>query len=231
MFEAIGHSGAHKFESIVFDFDGTLAELRLDFNLMRQRLAALAERYLSLNTSFSSQPVLEWLETVRRGIAGKNETAGEEFQSRASALVLEMELAAARNGSLFPFTKGILDQLKESKIKTAIITRNCRQAVKLVFPDLDRYCSVFLAREDVTKVKPDPHHLLLALGKVAAAPQRALMVGDHPLDIQTGKNAGTMTAGVLSGRTSQEDLLRSGADWTARDCDELMTQLRNQRWI
>ena len=35
-----------KIESLVFDFDGTLAELRLDFAEMKLRLNTLAESYL-----------------------------------------------------------------------------------------------------------------------------------------------------------------------------------------
>jgi phosphoglycolate phosphatase len=57
------------------------------------------------------------------------------------------------------------------------------------------------------------------------------MVGDHPLDIHTGKCAGARTAGVTSGNTSAEDFGRSGADWIARDCDALITQLIEDRII
>ena len=144
---------------------------------------------------------------------------------------MNMEMEAANKGSLFPFTRSILTDLLQRNIKIAIITRNCERAVRLVFPDLDRFCGGFLAREHVPRIKPDPDHLLRALRQVEATPEAALMVGDHPIDIKTGQDAGVMTAGVWSGRASQEDLDKSGAKWTARNCLELIRVLIGQELI
>ncbi len=52
------------------------------------------------------------------------------------------------------------------------------------------------------------------------------MIGDHPLDIQTGKAAGILTAGVCSGSGSRAELSAAGADWIADDCQELIEKLR-----
>jgi phosphoglycolate phosphatase len=38
------------------------------------------------------------------------------------------------------------------------------------------------------------------------------MVGDHPLDIETGRNAGTLTAGVLTGHFQEDDFMTAGAN-------------------
>jgi phosphoglycolate phosphatase len=47
------------------------------------------------------------------------------------------------------------------------------------------------------------------------------MIGDHPLDIETARRAGTLSAGVASGHASQEALAQAGPDFVARDCREL----------
>lgn len=219
-----------KFRSIVFDFDGTLAELCLDFGEMKQRLAALAQEFLeSLPTA--SLPVLEWLEVLMTSVRASNGPVAEEFQQRSRALILDMELEAAREGSLFPFTRPILGELRNKGIKVAIITRNCEKAVRAVFPDMDDFCSGFLARDHVPRVKPDPDHLFRALSKAGATLEAALMVGDHPLDIQTGKRAGILTAGVYSGNASRAELIETGAHWTARNCEELFELLSIQGLI
>jgi phosphoglycolate phosphatase len=57
------------------------------------------------------------------------------------------------------------------------------------------------------------------------------MVGDHPLDIQTGQRAGILTAGVWSGTATEEELARSGANLTARNCEELITALKERSLI
>ena len=79
-----------------------------------------------------------------------------------------------------------------------------------------------LTRDEAAYVKPDPRHLLDALAVLGAAPERSLMVGDHPMDLATGKAAGTLTAGVASGRVSLADLQRAGADYLAEDIGELV---------
>jgi phosphoglycolate phosphatase len=122
----------------------------------------------------------------------------------------------------------MLAGLLRKSIKTAIITRNCDAAVRLVFPDIGNHCHAFFARDHVQKPKPDPAHLIHALQAMDADLGTALMVGDHPIDIQTGKAAGIHTAGVCSGHASRESLIQSGADWVARDCEELMTILAEQ---
>jgi phosphoglycolate phosphatase len=220
-----------KFEAIIFDFDGTLAELRLDFPEMKRRLGILAQEYFSQGLPIPNLPALEWLETLRARLHLSDEAAAEAFDTKANSLIQDIEIEAARGGSLFPFTRSLLQQLQEEGIKVAIITRNCEAAVRMVFPDLDRYCAGFLARDHVHRVKPDPDHLMRAIEAIAVSPENTLMVGDHPLDMQAGKRAGILTAGVWSGNASEEDLARAGASLTARNCQELIAVLRARRLL
>lgn len=221
-------NGQHprKLEAIVFDFDGTLAELHLDFADMKRRLRLLAEEFLGHVPPNSALPALEWLEALLTKLRETNEAGARQLDERANSLIRDIEVDAARRGSLFPFTRSILRELRDAGIKVAIITRNCEQAVRIVFPDLDQYCAGFLARDHVHRVKPDPDHLLQALEEIASPPETALMVGDHPLDVQTGHRSGILTAGVASGHASEADLVRSGADLTARNCLELIEILK-----
>lgn len=108
---------------------------------------------------------------------------------------------------------------------TAIITRNCSDALRAVFPDAHETVGAVLTRDDVERVKPDPEHLGNALERLGVTPAAALMVGDHPLDVETGKRAGTMTAGVLSGGYDREMLVAAGADFVVEDCGELRQAL------
>jgi len=215
-----------KIESFVFDFDGTLAALRLDFTQMKLRLNSLAESRFAQQLPTPFLPVLEWLAWLDASIrqAG-GRIAG--FRQEAMALISEMELQAARTAALFPFTKPMLKSLAQAGFKTAVITRNCEAAVRLVFPDIHNYCSAFLPRDHIASPKPNPAHLINALNKIGADFKTAIMIGDHPMDIQTGKAAGILTAGVWSGSAKKDELLRAGADWVAADCQALIDLLRN----
>lgn len=225
---AANGNGHRKLEAVVFDFDGTLAELRLDFPEMKRLLGILAREYLGEPPVPPSVPALEWLVTLEDGIRQTNAAAADEFRERAAQLIRDLEVEAARQGSLFPFTRALLEELGRRAVKVAIITRNCEKAVRLVFPDMDRYCAALLARDHVPRVKPDPDHLFRALERIGSPPETAIMVGDHPLDIRTGKDAGVLTAGVSSGNVSRENLEKSGADWTAANCEELFRALEKE---
>lgn len=212
-------------ESIVFDFDGTLAELRLDFVEMKNRLNILSEKFRLISPPPPFLPVLEWVGWLEKSIGESDATLAGDFRIAALSLIEDMEMEAARNGALFPFTRLLLTKILQRGINTAIITRNCDSAVRSVFPDISTYCSAFFARDHVPSPKPDPAHLIRALEAIGADSESALMVGDHPLDIETGKAAGVLTAGVCSGNTSREVLLESGADWVAENCEELINLL------
>lgn len=51
------------------------------------------------------------------------------------------------------------------------------------------------------------------------------MVGDHPLDVETARRAGTLSGAVASGRIGLEELSLAMPDFAAEDCPELLRQL------
>ena len=91
------------------------------------------------------------------------------------------------------------------------MTRNSFSAVTRVFPDWADHVGVLLAREDTPRVKPDPAHLGEALRRLGASPRSALMVGDHPIDVETGRRLGVPCLGVATGHASAADLRQAGA--------------------
>lgn len=221
-----------RIQSIIFDFDGTLAVLTLDFNDMKRRLGAMASNYIDNFPQVDGMPALEWVEVLTRAVADElGEDTGMEFNTRCRFLIMDMELAGARRGELFSFTRPMLVDLRERGVKIGVVTRNCTPAVKAVFPDIDTYCECLLAREDVAEVKPHPGHVQAALERLGVSPQNALMVGDHPMDVLGGKRAGTMGAGVCSGRKEQAVFLKAGADFMAADCMELMRLLEREKLL
>ena len=210
------------FAAVVFDFDGTLAELVLDFSAMRRLVAETAAAYLPQVPPAEGRPVLEYAAFLARGL---DDGPARRFLGEVAGHIRDMEIEAATRARLFPQTRPTLTTLAQAGIPCGIITRNCREAVARVFPDADRYVGVVLTRDEARHVKPDPRHLLDALAALGAAPARALMVGDHPMDVATGKAAGTLTAGVASGRIGLDELGRAGPDFLAAHVGELLAVL------
>ena len=202
-------------EAVIFDFDGTLTELSLDFVGMRKEIEKIAEAYVDavVIKRLGGLYLLEMISETGRAAGDR----GEAFVEEASARLRDLEVAAARGKKVYPYTRGVLRALRGKGAKIGIITRNCMAAVETVFPDMEAHVDAVITREHVHEVKPKPGHVEAVLRALDATPSRALLVGDHPTDIEAGKGAGAATVGVLSGRTGREEFERAGAAYILDD--------------
>ena len=196
----------------MFDFDGTLAKLNIDFTAMRSDVLELISRRRIPAEGIRKYHILEMIDAAGALLAAERPDEAISFRREAHALITAREITAAERGELFDTTKTLLVQLRDRFIRTGIVTRNCRAALLQLFPDIDHYCQTVLTREDSFRVKPHPDHLKAALDRLEAAPVDAAMVGDHPLDIRLAREAGVAAIGVLTGNSTREDLLHAGAD-------------------
>lgn len=220
-----------KLDAIIFDFDGTLADVPLDFDFMKTKIAALGEVFLEERPEPGPKPALEWLEELVQQAMELDEDEGKEFRTRGQLVITAMELDAARDGKLFDFTLPTLTLLKERNVAAGIITRNISAAVRVVFPEVEEMVQAFIPRETAVRVKPDPAHLHQALECIGVVPERALMVGDHPMDVQTAINAGTMSAAVTSGNIDVDGFSHLKPDFISPNVGDLMNRLAAERLI
>jgi len=132
-----------------------------------------------------------------------------------------VEMKAAEKGRLIPGTKATLKGLRKKGIKVGIITRNCEDAVRKVFPDIDDFCDIFVSRDSVKKVKPHPDHLTHVMKSLKISGGESMMVGDHVIDIQAGMRVGMKCIGVLTGRTRKKEFEKAGADYVLKDVTEM----------
>ena len=212
-------------DTVIFDFDGTLAELNIDFDFMRQSIDDLLSLYGVDPSILKNGYILERMHEAEVLLKDLAIDKAKSFLSEAYAIIERIEVDAAVHGRLFDQTRELLAVLKRNDISTGIITRNCSRAVYSVFPDILTYCPVVICREDVNKVKPDPGHIIFALNRLCSSSHKAIMIGDHPIDIQTGRNAGTMTAGVTTGHYEKEDFITAGADIVLRHASDILANL------
>jgi phosphoglycolate phosphatase len=216
-------------KGVVFDFDGTLTELTLDFNGMRNELEKVILKYVSLETlwEFEDRLMLELIYAIERRLGHR----GAAFRDEAFTLLRSIEVEAAGRKEVYPFTRQVLRSLREMGVKLGVMTRNCMGAVRKTFPDIDEFVDVTVTREDVRVVKPDPSHPRAVLNRLRVDPSEALLVGDHPTDIEAGWAVGARTVGVLSGRTKHSDMERAGADFVADDIRQVPVIIRGTATI
>ncbi len=199
-------------KAVVLDFDGTLAILNMDFSEMKEEILKLIEKDGVSRESLREQYVLEIIGEAYSFLVKRGRPMAEQFREKAQKMLRQKELEAASRSRLLPGVESMLRKLRMAEVKVGIITRNCDRAVRRICPDIESLCDAFLSRDSVQRVKPDPHHLSMLLAMLGVPSHHAIMVGDHPMDILAGKRVGMRTVGVLTGRTSGDELLEMGAD-------------------
>ena len=119
----------------------------------------------------------------------------------------------------------MLSGLREQQIKLGIVTRNCRAAIDVVFPQHPLYVDALHARDDVRHLKPDPRHLQDNLVALGAQATNSVMVGDGALDMRAGRELNMHCIGVLTGSNDGPALLQAGASEIFDDCLNLHKSL------
>ena len=151
---------------LVFDFDGTLLHLDVDWAAVRQALGTEATG-----------------ETVGTAIQ-RLLLAGDEA---ALASVTEAELAGLGETRLDPTVAGTLAALA-ARYHLAVLTRNSRTAVERAFAGVEP--PYIVGREDVTALKPDPSGLHRILDHFGVGSEQAVLVGDTYHDVAAAHAAG-----------------------------------------
>ncbi len=213
-------------KAVIFDFDGTLAVLNIDFSLMRERIFALMRHYGIQEKLIQEKYLLEIIDEAYQILWKGNPLNAEDFYQKAHDILHDVEMKAAENGSLLPGTETALQKLREKGMKIGIITRNCEEAVRKVFPDIHDFCDVFVSRNSVKNVKPHPDHLTYVMDLLKVSGEEAVMVGDHLIDVQAGKGVGMKAIGVLTGRITKEEFEKTGADYVLREAAEICNLLK-----
>jgi len=162
------------YEAVVYDLDGTLVELAVDWDAVARDVAALLE-------SRGVPPDSTGLWEMWHGSKGTpHETAvhrtmadHEEAGARASTL-----LAAARS---IPADRpvGVCSLNAESAVHVALETHDLTGAVDAV-----------VGRGSVPTEKPDPEPLLATLDPLGVDPERTVFVGDSERDEVAAERAG-----------------------------------------
>lgn len=98
----------------------------------------------------------------------------------------------------FEGVKELLISLKDKGIKLGIVTSKRKElAIKgLELGKIMDYMNVIVSPEDTIKHKPEGEPVLKACEILNISPKEAIMVGDSPYDLLSGKAAGCFTCGV-----------------------------------
>lgn len=170
------YAGRDDVEAIVYDLDGTIVELLVDWNTVAADAVAM---FADAGVDASTVDLWGMLDlAVDVGLSTDLE-----------ALIAEHERAGARNSERLPAA----DVLPEIDVPVGVCSLNCENACRIALEThgLDGYVDAVVGRDSVATRKPDPEPLLAAVRALSARPERTLFVGDSERDERTAERAGT----------------------------------------
>lgn len=209
-------------ECVLFDLDGTLVETNIDFPLMKSRMIELAVEHGITASKLQELDILAIVEASSEILShsGKRIEAGALYE-RAMAVLEEIELLHAGTTAEIPFARELVQGLKNRGISVGVVTRNCRNASIMSLDMTGIVPDVLVCREDAAKRKPHPDQLHIAMRTLKARPERSVMVGDHLMDVLSGRAAGVKTIGLLRPERPEGFFDDVKPDLVVRNLDEV----------
>jgi len=212
----------------LFDLDGTLIDSRADISaavnvtLARMNLPRLQESSIA---DFVGNGVPLLIERSLRKVTG-GEPESALIQKGIDLFKEEYGNHLLDRTCLFPHVKEGLDRLPWARFavvsnKPEIFSRRILEGL-----GIGNRFFIILGGDSITKRKPDPESLLMAMKYCRVPAFITAMVGDSAVDIQAGKAAGVATCGVMGGFRSRTELEAAGCDLMIESLLELGDHFR-----
>ena len=162
------------YEAVVFDLDGTLVSLDVDWEETRGEVASKL-RARSVNVEDATL----W-DLLERG-------EDEGFEMLVERTIANHEREGARTSSRLPTA----DTLPVGR-PTGVCSLNCEAACRIALEihGLDDYVDAIVGRDSLETRKPDPEPLLHTIRSLGATPEQTVFVGDSERDARTADRAG-----------------------------------------
>jgi len=190
--------------TVVFDLDGTLVDTAPDLcKALNHVLAQNGHKPIALPTV--RQIVGRGARAlIARGFA---ETGEDVPEARMDALTEDFVAFyrdhIADESRPFPGVVDVLQRLKDMGARLGVCT-NKRQVPSdelLQALKIDHFFDAVVGADSVESRKPDPAHILATIERAGGTPERAIMIGDSPPDVDAAKAAGVPVIAVTFGYT------------------------------
>jgi HAD superfamily hydrolase (TIGR01549 family) len=164
------------FAPLIFDLDGTLVRLEVDWGEAQAALARIARRFGRTTENL----------TVWQMLREASESEAPTF----SAALERYEIAGAARARPLPLAD-VLTHLTGKKVGVVTLNSHACAEEALRVTGLIRHVETIVAREDAPRMKPDPEPLHLCIKRLGGQPAGAVFVGDRERDRETAEAAGT----------------------------------------
>ncbi len=211
---------------IIFDFDGTIMDTRKTIVIAKQEtmrqmgLVVADERTCAETIGLSARIGFKHIypELTEEVLESCVQTYRKIFDETKETVP----------PTLFENVADTINKLKDSGIVCTVATSRSRKSLIefLEKMNIAHLFSYLLAAEDTALLKPNAELVIKTLNELSYNKEQTLVVGDMPVDILMGKNAGVYTCGVTYGNSDRDSLLEAGADFVIDSMSELLDVLQ-----
>ncbi|MCK4081129.1 MULTISPECIES: HAD family hydrolase [Acinetobacter] len=212
-------------KAVLFDLDGTLIDTAAEFIRIIQDMCR-AENCEVVAADLIRTQVSEGARAMVKLVYPHLEVDDPVFLAHRQRFLDLYGADIAVETDLFEGMYYLLDELEARGIPWGIVTNKPRglSEALLAALNLTERCAVLVCPEDVTRTKPDPEPMYLAARQINLPAEQIIYVGDHPRDIEAGRNAGMYTILAAYGYlplSHKDDLTAWQADCIVNDISEL----------
>jgi phosphoglycolate phosphatase len=207
------------YDVIIFDLDGTLIDSRVDLaNSVNYTRVQLGMSLLPNELIYSY--VGDGASMLIRRAFGREPNA-VELKQALDIFLGHYKLHLLDNTVLYP---GVLDALNSlASLNLTVLTNKPVDPSNIILQGLgikEKFTAVYGGNSFEQK-KPDPIGINKILRDTGTSSERALMVGDSRIDVETGVNAQIATCGVTYGLAS-DTLTNASPDFLINNLRELV---------
>jgi HAD superfamily hydrolase (TIGR01509 family) len=152
----------------ILDWDGVLAETRLDFAPIRAKY--FDGRFV---------PLFEAVETLPPPL-------GEQLKKD----IYDVEMAGAETAEAVEGARELIDWLETNEIPWCVVSRNCMDSITLAAEKARLKLPPVVRSRDIPPVKPAPEALWSAAEQILVPAKECVMVGDFVYDLVGARRAG-----------------------------------------
>ena len=219
-------------KAVLFDLDGTLIDTAADFVRIIQQMCRDEQRPV-VEAEIIRTQVSEGARAMVKLVYPEMDVTDPVFLAHRQRFLNTYGDNIVVDTNLFEGMYPLLEELEAHQIPWGIVTNKPRRLSESLLAELnlsDR-CAVLVCPEDVRNTKPDPEPMYLAAKQLDLDAKDIIYVGDHPRDIDAGRNAEMYTILAAYGYLpveSRDDLLAWQADAIIQTVPELHQLLKNK---
>ena len=181
-------------KAVLFDLDGTLIDTAADFIRIIQDMCREQQRPVVDADTIRSQ-VSEGARAMVKLVYPELAIDDATFLAHRQDFLDRYGQQIVVETDLFEGMYPLLHMLEQHQIPWGIVTNKPRNLSESLLEalNLQQRCSVLVCPDDVTHTKPHPEPMFLAAKQLQIDPEQIIYVGDHPRDIEAGRNADMYT--------------------------------------